>query len=79
MGLRLPIVLTILIVAAAPARGAPESRLWERWAAQDPASALSLDHGSCDRFLAAYVLADGGGNRVVYGRVRPGDRGARAD
>lgn len=79
MGLRLPIVLTILILAAAPAQGAPESRLWERWAAQDPASALSLDHGPWDRFLAAYVVADGGVNRVAYGRVTPGDRRALED
>ena len=40
MGLRLPIFLTVLILAAAPARGAPASQLWERWVAQDPASAL---------------------------------------
>ena len=79
MGLRLPIVLTVLILAAAPARGAPASQLWERWVVQDPASALSLDHGSWDRFLAAYVLADGGVNRVAYGRVTPGDRGALED
>ena len=65
MGLRLPIVLTVLILAAAPARGAPDSALWDRWVARDPASALSLDHGSWDRFLAAYVVADGGVNRVA--------------
>ncbi len=66
MGLRLPIVLTVLILAAAPARGAPESALWERWVAQDPDSAVPVDHGSWDRFLAAYVVADGGVNRVAY-------------
>ena len=65
MGLRLPIAPTVLILAAAPARGAPESASWERWVAQDPASALSLDHGPWDRFLAAYVVADGGVNRVA--------------
>ena len=43
MGLRLPIVLTVLFLAAAPARGAPESALWERWVAQDPASAVSVE------------------------------------
>ena len=74
MGFRLPIVLTVLILAAAPARGAPESELWERWVAQDPASSVSLDHGPWDRFLAAYVVADGGVNRVAYGRVTPEDR-----
>ncbi len=76
MGLRLPIVLTVLILAAAPARGAPESELWPRWVANNPASALSLDHGPWDRFLATYAVADGGVNRVAYGRVTPEDRRA---
>ena len=38
-----------------------------------------MDHGSWDRFLATYMVADGGVNRVAYGRVTPADRGVLED
>ncbi len=54
---------------------APSARLWERWAAHDPASAATIDHSAWDEFLGRFVARDASGvNRFAYARLVPDDR-----
>ena len=70
----LALVLPLAGFASIEALFAPDAVLLERWTAHDPKSGADIDHGPWDRFLAAYVEADGDGiNRVAYGRVGAAD------
>jgi hypothetical protein len=49
---------------------APSAQPWDRWAAHDPASTVTVDHDAWDAFLGANVTAGADGiNRLAYGRV----------
>ncbi len=56
---------------------APRAKLWERWTAHDPRSAIAVDHRAWDGFLARHrrALPDGTA-RLAYGAVAPADRQA---
>lgn len=76
---RIPAVLfgAILLVCAAPAAAAPAADLWERWTANDPGSAMRLDHSAWDRFLKKYLTSGPAGVTLVgYGQVSATDRAA---
>lgn len=61
-------------------RAAPQAELWARWTAHDPASEITVDHGTWDRFLRTYVVPGiDGVNRVAYARVSAGDRAITED
>ncbi len=52
------------------AMAAPKSELWPRWQAQDPGSALRVDHAAWTAFLDRHVSEHADGvNRLAYGRV----------
>ena len=47
-------------------RAAPQAELWARWTAHDPASEITGDHGTWNRFLQTYVVPGiDGVNRVA--------------
>ncbi|HYD98780.1 MAG TPA: DUF547 domain-containing protein [Alphaproteobacteria bacterium] len=69
--------LLALHLLAAPAAAAPAAEPWPRWQAEDPASALTVDHSAWSRFLAAYrVVGPDGIARLRYAAVAPADRAA---
>lgn len=71
------IVVCLAVPAISPAAAAPSADPWERWAAHDPNSTLSIDHAPWDRFLDRHVrTAPDGVNRLVYGEA--GDEGRQA-
>ncbi|MBI3512811.1 MAG: DUF547 domain-containing protein [Proteobacteria bacterium] len=54
---------------------APKARLWERWTRYDAASAVRVDHGVWQAFLARYLRAwPDGTARLAYGAVTAADR-----
>jgi hypothetical protein len=56
---------------------APKAELWERWTAQDPASAAEIDHADWGALLRRYVKTDASGvNRFNYAQVSAPDREA---
>jgi hypothetical protein len=58
---------------------APKAKLWQVWTANQPDSALSIDHGSWAGFLRQYVTpGEDGINRVAYAGVTTADRSALA-
>jgi len=49
---------------------APESELWERWAAHSPSAGATIDHGEWDAFLAENLVAGSNDiSRIAYGEV----------
>ncbi len=64
------LIALLLILLSATAHAAPKAKLWEKWQAHDPASQISVNHGTWDIFLKRYVIADPNGlNRFEYGGV----------
>ena len=58
-----------------PLRAAPEAKLWERWAAHDPKSAVQIDHTPWRQFLDTYLVEVGDGvNLLKYSKVTPEDK-----
>jgi len=60
---------------------APESDLWARWQAHDPASGATIDHQNWGRLLESYLRigslsGDDGVNRFDYAAVTMADRAA---
>ena len=56
---------------------APEPDLWERWAAHEPSSTATIDHGAWDRLLRSYLSRDEDGvNRFAYAEISAADRRA---
>ena len=54
---------------------APQSELWERWTANDPAATEHIDHGAWDAFLASNLIAGADGvNRIAYAEVSDADK-----
>lgn len=73
------IAVVLLQAAAGSAAGAPKAELWERWAANDPASAERIDHAAWSRLLAARLkTAEGGPNRFDYAAVTADEKAALA-
>lgn len=70
--------MVLALLALIPnAWAAPKAELWPRWAANDPASARTVDHAAWGGFLAAHVSTGPDGiNRLAYGRVSAADRGS---
>ncbi|MFZ0610819.1 MAG: DUF547 domain-containing protein [Desulfobacterales bacterium] len=65
------------LICAASAAAAPAADLWERWTANDPGSAVRVDHAAWDRFLKAYLINGPDGVTLVrYGQVSVADRTA---
>lgn len=65
-------VFVLIGSATGPADAAPKSELWERWAAHDPASTATIDHGIWDQWLRRFVQVDEDGiGKVAYGHVDP--------
>jgi hypothetical protein len=57
----------------------PKPRLWEFWAAENPAAARRIDHAPWDAFVRKYVrLGADGIARLPYGAVAADDRQALA-
>ncbi|MDX2314467.1 MAG: hypothetical protein QNL90_10385, partial [Gammaproteobacteria bacterium] len=53
-------VVGVFILAASALRvdaAAPESELWERWAAHSPSAVATIDHGEWDAFLAKNLVS----------------------
>ena len=49
---------------------APESVLWERWAAHSPSASATIDHAEWDAFLAENLVAGSNDiSRIAYGEV----------
>ena len=75
-------LLLLAIVLFATVNGslsaAPKAEAWPRWEANDPASAVGVDHGVWADFLGRYVIAapDGGVGLLAYGTVTGEDRAA---
>lgn len=70
----------IFLVWAASAAAAPAADLWERWTANDPGSAVRVDHTAWDRFLKIYLTNGPEGVTLVrYGQVSAADRTALDD
>ncbi|MFZ1201256.1 MAG: DUF547 domain-containing protein [Desulfobacterales bacterium] len=70
----------IFLYCAALAAAAPGADLWERWTANDPGSAMRVDHSAWDRFLKTYLTTGPAGVTLVrYGRVSAADRAALGD
>ncbi|MGA6993376.1 MAG: DUF547 domain-containing protein, partial [Candidatus Deferrimicrobiaceae bacterium] len=76
IGLSLLLSVQVLALVAAPVSAAPKAEPWTFWAVNDPGSRTSIDHGSWDRFLRKYVVANhpSGIDRVRYASVTPEDR-----
>lgn len=73
-------LILAFVLAAGPARAAPDAVAWERWRAHDPASRVLLDHAPWASFLSRYVgRGQDGIARVAYGAVTPGDKRALGD
>jgi hypothetical protein len=65
---------TYFVLVWAPAAAAPKAELWQRWAAHDRASTITIDHDSWDRFVRTYVARfPDGVNRVAYADVTVAD------
>jgi len=73
----IPVWLVLAAFTSLEALFAPRADLWDVWAAHDPASVETVDHGAWNGFLAKYVTgrADGG-TGIDYARVEPADRQA---
>ena len=77
---RLLLALVFVPSLAGAALAAPQAELWARWTAHDPASKITVDHSTWDRFLGTYVVPGiDGVNRVAYARVDAQDRSAVED
>jgi len=76
IGLALFLSAMSFFLGVAPAAAAPKAEPWIFWAANDPGSRTSVDHGPWDRFLRKYVAANppSGIHRVRYAAVTPDDR-----
>ena len=60
-------VVLLVLLTPVPAVAAPKAELWERWAAHDPASTITIDHRPFDQFLKRVVLKSADGvNRVAW-------------
>ncbi len=67
----LPIILSVAVGSSA---AAPKAELWEKWAAHDAGSTLSINHDNWTRWLSRFVTRHGDGiNRVDYRRVSSAD------
>ena len=61
------VLIGIVLMAPAAAVAAPKADPWERWAAHDAASALTIDHRPFDQFLKRVVMKSADGvNRVAW-------------
>ncbi len=61
------LLILLVLMAPASAGAAPKADLWQRWAAFDPASTLTIDHRPFDQFLKRVVLKSADGiNRVAW-------------
>ena len=70
-------IALFLIGSAYSVQGAPRAELWERWAAHDGTSTLSIEHLVWDDFLQRYVKDGPPGVRVArvhYDAVSPADK-----
>ncbi len=69
--LRLPAIgLGFFLSCLSLAVAAPRAEPWPRWERHDPASTLTVDHSTWDRFLTAHMSASPDGiHRLAYGRV----------
>jgi hypothetical protein len=72
------IAVLLLFHGVPPVAAAPAADPWSFWAANDPASAVRVDHAHWDRFLKKYVVMNhpSGINRVRYSSVTADDRKA---
>jgi Protein of unknown function, DUF547 len=66
-------------LATRPAKSAPPTQVWQKWAANDPASRVVVDHQAWGVFLRRYVVDEPDGiSRLRYGEVSAADRQALA-
>jgi len=64
-------------IASRSAKSAPGPQLWQKWAANDPASRVVVDHQAWGNFLRRYLVEEPDGiNRLRYGEVSVVDRQA---
>ena len=62
------------------ALAAPSAELWQRWAAHQPQSSMTIDHKAWDTLLNEYLVpAENGLNRFRYNSVKASDRLALTD
>lgn len=70
---------TFILVLSPAALAAPEAELWPRWAAHDPTSRASIEHGPWSRVLGAYLVRGTDGvARFDYASVTVADSRALA-
>jgi hypothetical protein len=66
-------------VATRPGLSAPAAQAWQKWAANDPASKVVVDHQGWGLFLRRYLVAEPDGiNRLRFGEASAADRQALA-
>jgi hypothetical protein len=69
--------ITTFLLCVGPALAAPQSKLWQHWTENDPASVLRVDHSTWNRLLKAYLITGSDGVTLVrYSRVAAADRTA---
>jgi hypothetical protein len=77
MRARLLLPLALAATIARPAMAAPKAELWPRWQTHDPASTVTIDHGTYGDLLQRYVSGHPDGiNRVRYAALKTNDREA---
>ena len=71
-------VVGVFILAASALRvdaAAPESELWERWAAHSPSAVVTIDHGEWDAFLAKNLVSSPHDiSRIAYAGVSEAEK-----
>jgi hypothetical protein len=71
-------VVGVFILAASALRvdaAAPESELWERWAAHSPSAGATIDHGEWDAFLAKNLVSSPDDiSRIAYAGVSEAEK-----
>ena len=71
-------VVGVFILAVSALRvdaAAPESELWERWAAHSPSAVATIDHGEWDAFLAKNLVSSPDDiSRIAYAGVSEAEK-----